>query len=537
MPKNKGNLYKNAASYLQTLIIPHKKWYFISSALAFVYVGTGLLNAKATEWLVDSATQGNASAILLNAGFLALIILSNLIIAYVSGVSTSRLAAGATRDMKRSIANSLVNSDYQSMIDVKAGDALSTVNTDTQTVSGFLSGNLIGLFSQSVMALGAIIYLFCTNPMLMLISFAYTPIGMFLTFTINQKIQKRYPICADKAGEAISTIEQALMQVPVIKSFLIENQIHEKVKQSCGSLLSTEMEIAKWNALLQPACQSTSSIPRILFFIFAGMSVMQGSMTLGTFIAVLDLLAFIIGPSVYFPFMLNSLNKAVAAINRVKRLEDLPRAEKRADDEQYKSHIPSVNFSNLSFGYSGKMILSELSLSYSGAGVIAIKGRSGCGKTTLLDLIAGLLAPTKGTISISGNITAMQQDSFLFNGTVSENIRFGNLNATSDEVSSVMVRSGAENIDRQSDAKEGGGMLSGGQRQRVSLARTILSEADIWLLDEPTSALDEETERIVIDTIKRERTRRLIIISAHRRTLLDIADTVIDLDALGGENR
>ena len=92
-----------------------------------------------------------------------------------------------------------------------------------------------------------------------------------------------------------------------------------------------------------------------------------------------------------------------------------------------------------------------------------------------------------------------------------------------------------ENIDRQSDAKEGGSMLSGGQRQRVSLARTILSEADIWLLDEPTSALDEETEHIVIDTMKRERNRRLIIISAHRRKLLDIADVVIDLDALGGE--
>ena len=443
MPKNKGSQYRNTAFCLQTLIIPHKKWYFLSSALALVSVGTALLNAKVTEWLVDSTTEGKASVILVNAGFLALIVLSNLIIAYVSGVSTSRFAAEATRDMKRSIANSLVNADYQSIIDIKTGDAISTVNTDTQIVSGFLGGDLIGLFSQTVMALGAIIYLFYTNPMLMLITFAYPPIGMFITLTLNRKMQVLYPIRADKAGEALSTIEQALMQVPVIKSFLMENLIHEKVKQSCESVLSTEMEIAKWDALLQPACQSISSIPRILFFIFAGMLAQQGNMTLGTFIAVFDLLTFIIGPSVYFPFMLNSLNKVVASVNRIKRMETLPRAEKISDDEPHKSHMPSVSLNNLSFGYSGKMVLSDLTLSHSGTGIIAVKGKSGSGKTTLLDLVAGLLTPTKGSISISGKIAAMQQDSFLFNGTVSENILLGNLNATNDEVLSAMVRSGA----------------------------------------------------------------------------------------------
>lgn len=534
MPKNKGKLYKNAASYLLKLITPHKNWYFIASILAIVSVGTGLLSAKVTEWLVNSATTGEISAILQNAGLFTFIIIVNLTISYVSGISVARLAAGASRDMKRNIAGAIVDADYQEIINLKAGDAMSTVNSDTQTVSAFLGGDLVGLFSQAVMALGAIVYLLCTNPILMLITFAYTPIGMFFTLTLNKKMQRLYPVRADKAGEALSVIEQALMQVPVIKSFLMEKQIREKVKQSCDSVLSTEMEIAKSDALLQTACASTSSIPRILFIIFAGLAVMHGNMTLGAFIAVFDLLNFIVGPSVYFPFMLNSLNKAVASINRVKRLEKLPKAVEKTDNAQHTEKYPSVVIDNMSFGYGYKLIFDDISLSHIGAGIVAIKGKSGRGKTTLLDLLSGLLVPEKGTINISGNVAAMQQDSFLFSGTSSENIRLGRLNATDEEVSAVMVRSGATGIEKESDAGEGGGKLSGGQRQRISLARTILSDADIWLLDEPTSALDEETERIILDTLETERKRRLIFISAHRRSLLDIADEVIDLDAEGG---
>jgi ABC-type multidrug transport system fused ATPase/permease subunit len=535
MPKNKDKIYKNAFIYLKELIKPHKIWYFIASILALVSVGTGLFSAKVTQWLVDSATTGNMRAVYGNASLFALIIAANLVIAYTSSISVTRLASGAVRDMKRHIAQSLVNADYRTIIRHKTGDMLSTVNSDTQAVTAFLSGDLIGLFSQAVMALGAIIYLLCTNPLLTFVTFAYTPLGMFFTLTLNKKMQKLYLLRADKAGKALSVIEQALMQIPVIKSFLMEKQMRLKVQSSCRAVLETDMKIAGYDAPLQTACSSTAQIPRLVFMVFAGLLVMRGRMTLGAFVALYDLLAFIIGPSVYFPFMLNSLNRAIASIARVKRLEEMPPAP--ADNPAVRSKLhfqPEIKIQNLSFRYESKNILSNLSFTYNGTGIVALKGKSGSGKTTLLDLIAGLLIPSDGSIRLSGAVSAMPQDSFLFDGTISENVRLGNLNASIADVAGSLKRAGAEGLDGEMIGGEGGGRLSGGQRQRVSLARTILSDAPIWLLDEPTAALDADTERIILDMLGAERTKRLIIISAHRQSLFNIADAVLDLDAEGG---
>ena len=258
-------------------------------------------------------------------------------------------------------------------------------------------------------------------------------------------------------------------------------------------------------------------------------------MTLGAFIATFDLLTFIIGPTVYFPFMLNSLNKAIASLNRVKRIEELLPASVEEHPLHHRNEaLPKLTIDNLSFIYGDKKIINKLSFSYSGTGVIVIIGKSGRGKTTLLDLIAGLLIPSDGKIEISGDISSMPQDSFMFNGIISENVLMGNLNASIEEVDSALKRAGAEGLDTAINSGKGGSHLSGGQRQRISLARTILSNAPIWLLDEPTSALDADTESIILNTLEQERNKRLIIVSAHRRSLIDMADSVIDLDSEGG---
>ena len=533
--KNKEHLYNHAIQYIATLIKPHRKWYFIASGLAFVSAAAGILNAKATQGLVDGAKAGQPRDIIYNAVLLGLIIGANYLITRISGVSVAKLAAGASRDMKRNVASALLDADYKEIAVLQAGDAFSTVNTDTKNVSDFLGGDLIGLFSQAIMLLAAVGYLLFTNPLLFAVTFAYTPIGMFFTLNLNKKMQNLYPVRADRAGQALSVTEQALLQIPVIKSFLMEKRLRRKVSQSCDAVLDTEMKIALPDAFLQPACASTSSVPRILFFLFAGALVMRGEMTLGAFIAIFDLLNFIVGPSVYFPFMLNSLNRSVASINRIKRLESLPRA-RMLQPEKKPCGEPTLNIEKLSFGYDAeKPIISSLSFSHRGTGFIAVKGKSGSGKTTLLDLISGLLTPTDGRISVNGGIAVLSQNSFLFSDTILQNVLLGRQDASEDDVLSAMKSAGIESLDSGLVVGDGGSELSGGQRQRVSLARTLLSNAPVWLLDEPTSALDADTERVILDTLERERNRRLILVSAHRASLIEMADVVLDLDACGGE--
>jgi ABC-type multidrug transport system fused ATPase/permease subunit len=531
MPKNKGKPYIMAVTYLGSLINPHKKWFITASLLAAVSAGTGLLNAKVTQLLIDSAVSGKPGDIINKAAMFAGIIILNLLITYISGISVAKLSALATRDMKRRITGALIHAEYEKAIELKAGDTLSTVNADTQNVTDFLSNDLIGLLSQALMLLGAISYLLHTSPLLMLVTFAYTPVGMILALKLNRRMQRQYPGRANKMGQTLSVIEQALMQLPLIKSFLMTKQLRHTVDDACAAVLDTEMKIAVSNALLQPACSSVAMVPRFVFMIFAGIMVMNGGLTLGAFIALLDLLGFVIGPTVYFPFMLNALNKAVASLGRVKGLEEIPRAANVMPEPKASGTSPSVFISQLSFGYRGdKPILSKLSFCHDGPGLIGLKGESGRGKTTLLDLLCGLLVPTEGEIRVAGKTAVMGQDSFLFDGTLLENVLLGKHEACNEEAVAALVRAGADNLNYDATAGNGGQDLSGGQRQRVALARTLLSDAAVWLLDEPTSALDSETEQIVLQTLAEEKARRLIIVAAHRPALLEMADRMIDLD-------
>ena len=200
------------------------------------------------------------------------------------------------------------------------------------------------------MVLGAFIYLLFVNPLLALATFAYTPIGMFFTLSLNHKMNKLYPLNADYKGEALSVVEQALSQIPVIKSFMMEKQVTKRIHEQFNNVYKTEMKISIWNALLQTACSSTARVPQILFIFFAGYMVMKGNLTIGAFVAFFDLIILIIGPTVYFPFLLNGLNNSIASINRIKSLENIP--QNGSIEKVMSSNTPEINMSNICFGYS-----------------------------------------------------------------------------------------------------------------------------------------------------------------------------------------
>jgi ABC-type bacteriocin/lantibiotic exporter with double-glycine peptidase domain len=359
--------------------------------------------------------------------------------------------------------------------------------------------------------------------------------GMFFTLTLNRKMNRLYPKCANSEGQALSVVEQILMQIPVIKSFAMEERMREKVHGQYGAVRDTEMKIATPNALLQTACSSTAQIPRILYLIFAGSLVLNGQMTIGALIAVFDLLNYIIGPSVYFPFMLNGLNRSAASINRISKLGRLPQKATKQKQTETVSAV-MVSMEHLSFSYAeGKPVINDLSFAHTGPGIVVVSGKSGCGKTTLLDLISGLIEPKEGSISVSGGVSAVSQDTYLFAESLFNNVRLARPDASEQDVVSALALAGADRFaaslpqGTHTLIGDGGADLSGGQKQRVSLARTILADNPIWLLDEPTSALDAETEQVVLAVIKEMSVRKLIFISAHRQSLINLADRRIEL--------
>lgn len=546
MPKNENSRYKSAFKFLFKFIKPHRKLYLIAVVISVIIIGVNLLQTYTTQQLIDHSISGNANRVILSIIVFLLIVFLNASLSWCSKVSVGKLSSLCGRDIKRYIANRLINADYKEVIKLKSGDMLNTLNNDTKAVTDFVSDDLVNLFSQFAMAIAAFIYLLLLNPLLCFVTFLYTPIGMFFTLSLNKKLNKLYPQNSDYKGEALSVVEQALSCIPVIKSFVMHKQFINKVRNAYGKVYKNDMQIAVYNALMQPACYSTSWLPRLIYLIFAGRMVMNDSLSIGVFIAVYNLLNFIIGPSVYFPFLLNGLNKSIASINRIIRIENLTQVVKKELRQQLESE-PSIDVKNVSFSYlEDTPVLTNVSFEVCNSGIVALKGESGSGKTTMLDLLCGLHATQEGymnllglnpsEIDISSLISVVSQDIYLFPVSIKENIRFAKSDASDTEIENASKLVGADEFVNQLEkgydtvVGDGKASLSGGQKQRIALAQTILKNAPIWLLDEPTAALDSETESIIINTIKKASKNKIIIVSTHRQALLDIADRVITFE-------
>lgn len=525
MSKNNTLYYKEAIKYIWHIIKPYKFFYIVPSLIVLILVATGLMQAKATQLLIDSTVTRDKSLMTITLCVFLVLIIINTLLTYIKGICISKLSYHAGKELKNKIAKQILYAQYGKLIKLQAGDTIQTLNSDTEAVCSFIGGELINLLSQFTMALGGLVYLICINPLLALVTFAYTPIGMFFTLTLNSKMNRQYPVRSDREGQALSVVEQVLGSIPVIKSFIAEKQTKEKIYGQYLKVFETEMKISKWNALIQTACSSTAMLPRIIYLIFAGYLVVNSKLTIGNFTAVYDLISYIIGPTVYFPFLLNGLNRSIASIYRISKLNELQSTNIIVQKERI--GVPEIQIKNLYFSYEGAgKLINGISFRHRGPGIIALCGKSGSGKTTLIDLIAGLYKPDKGEIEHVGTVAVVSQDTYIFNEDIFENVRTAKPEASDEEVREALLQAGAEAF---IDGDRGFTDLSGGEKQRISLARAIIAGAEIWLLDEPTSALDVVTEKIIIDTIKTHSKDKLILISAHREALIELAERRINL--------
>lgn len=545
MPKIKESNYKSALAYLFKFINPHIKLYFTATIIALILVGINLYQTKVTAELIDSSIAGDKAKILVMFYLFSFIIVVNFILKYINGITITKLSVNVSKDLKNNLCRILLNAEYKELMKRKAGDILSSMNSDVAIVHDFISGNFTDLFAQFVMAFGTFVYLLFVNPMLCLVTFLYTPIGMYFTMTINKKMNVLYPKAADENGEAISVLEQTFSCIPIIKSFVMEKRMKQRILTKLENVYGVQMKIGVYNALMQTACSSTSYIPRIIFMLYAGNLVMNGNITIGMFIAVYDLLNYIIGPSVYFPFLLNGLNQSIASMNRLKKLDEITITKDfnnkilLKEKTLNKEIMPSININNISFEYEdGLQIINNFSFEHKGKGIIAICGESGCGKTTLFDLICGLYLPKNGSISTHGGVSIVSQEAYLFQDTVMENIRIAHNNSSDEDVVGAAEKAEADvfirNLPKEYDTLLGDGNteLSGGQKQRISLARIMLQNTKIWILDEPTSALDSETEELILKVLKMVSKEKLIFISAHKQSVIDVADKVVYMEGV-----
>jgi ABC-type multidrug transport system fused ATPase/permease subunit len=399
--------------------------------------------------------------------------------------------------------------------------------------------------------IGALIILFSTNAKLALVALAPIPIliGGALGYTLTA--HRRYRVQREAASAMNALLMDNLQGVRQIKAFVRENHEDERFAQRADNLREGSLGIMRVWALYSPAMTFAASLGMGLVLWVGGREVLAGILQPGKLIAFLLYLTFFYEPVRQLHGLNQMLQAARAAGERVFDILDTG-VERMDNKRRHAIHTPvrgEVIYQNVGFSYAAdKMVLRGISLHARPGEMIALVGPTGAGKSTLVNMLPAFYEVTSGAITIDGQdiggisleslrqqISVVSQEAFLFNGTVRENILYGKLDATEEEVvAAARAANCHEFISRlpegyDSRVGERGVKLSVGEKQRVSIARALLKDAPILILDEATASVDTGTEKLIQEALERLMANRTSFVIAHRLSTIRKADQILVL--------
>jgi len=346
-------------------------------------------------------------------------------------------------------------------------------------------------------------------------------------------------------------MQESLSGIQIVKAFLMELHESKRIARSMKLLIRARVRNVLWAAASGVGAGFFVGIAGLVVVWYGGSEIIRGNLTIGQYVAFNSFLIYIFGPTQRLVNMNVRIQNSLAAVERVFEILDLkPEEESRAGRGDLKDTKGKVEYCNVSFSYdSARLVLEDISLGVEPGNLVALVGRSGAGKTTLVNLIPRFYEPQSGRILIDGNdiqeialrslrkqIGIVSQETFLFSSSVKDNIRFGRPNATDEEVIRAAKSAHAHEfivkLAQGYDTKVGerGGRLSGGERQRIAIARAILKEPPILILDEATSELDSKSENLIQEAMESLMRNRTTFVIAHRLSTILNADTIVVLD-------
>lgn len=430
------------------------------------------------------------------------------------------------------------------------GDLIKRVTEDTTNIKDFMSDGGRWAFEQMIMFIVVFFILLFTNPGLTLLVFIPVPVVMFALSRFWKQIHIRYSRQWRKNSKCQSILHDIIKGIRTVKSFGKEDDEIKKFSNATFELADVCSDNEKLWALLFPSLTFFTGIGEFLVLYFGGREILGGTLSLGVFVQFTMYITYVYAPLrwiVSFPrWLADAMTSMVKVFEILDEETDVPEA---ADPV----NVPvsgGVSFKGVSFGYKTyEPVLKDINLDIMPGEMIGIVGRSGAGKSTMMNLIMRLYDPGQGQICINGtdirqmspawlheNIGVVFQDTFLFAGSIYDNIAYAKPDATPDEVFAAAKTANAHDFIMQTSdgyntmIGENGYSISGGERQRLSIARAIIKNPDILILDEATSSLDVETESVIQESLGRLIEGRTTIAIAHRLSTLRSADRLIVLD-------
>ncbi len=542
---------KSAVSKVLKKIKPYTEYLILAILSAVISVSLTLyipvLTGNAIDNIIDKGNVNfeNIIQILI---YIGIGIAGVTVFQWMMNYFTNIISYKTVRDLRREVFRKFNNVPLSYIDTHSHGDLISRVINDIDAVGDGLTQMFLQLFSGIVTIVGTLIFMLFINWKIAIAVVVLTPLSLFVAAFIGKLSHRRFVRQQTLQGEISSYVEEHVGNQRIVKAFSYEQRAFEDFERYNTELYDVGFKAQFAGALANPSTRLVNAIVYAAVGIFGAVTAISGGITVGQLSCFLTYANQYTKPFNEVTGVLTQLQTAIAAADRV--FEVLEAEDENPDPENAKTIADckgSIKIENVYFSYTkDKPLITDFSLNAKSGTHIAIVGPTGCGKTTFINLLMRFYDATSGKISIDGvNIIDMKrddlrkiygmvlQDSWLFSGTIMENLRYGNENASEDEVIAAAKAAYAHSFIRRMPngyntvISEGGGNLSQGQKQLLCIARAMLTNPAVLILDEATSSIDTLTESRVQKAFAKMMKGRTSFVVAHRLSTIKESDIIL----------
>jgi len=532
-------------------MLPYKFAMFVIITCIIVSSVTNLFSPYLLGLAIDNYIMvGDMNGLLRISALYLLAMVGNWVAMAVQGYAVSWIGQRLIYDLRNKLMEKIMFQSFKYHDYKRAGDLISTVINDTSILrESFISG-IFHIVSDVFSLIGVIIAMYLLNVPLTLVTLLTLPVMLLIAYVFSRKFRQAYRRTREKIAEVTVRVQESISGIRVIQAFGREEDSQARFQMSATEQFEAQLQAGKLMAIFWPTVSFIGNIGTIVVLLYGGFLSAQGRLEVGVLVAFLAYVTRFMNPIMQLTNFYDMLQAALAASDRIFNVLESEVDVKDAPDAIELPRVKGdIKYENVWFEYvKGIPVLKNINLHIKPGEKIAIVGPTGSGKTTLVYLLARFYDVTSGSISIDGidirkvkqeslrkQIAFVPQDTFLFRGTIMDNIRIGKPDATDDEVIDVCKRLGIHEFIMRlpkgydTDAGEAGRKLSTGERQLISFARAMLKDPPILVLDEALSAVDPKTEYMIKYAIRKLLENRTAIIIAHRLTLARDWDRIIVL--------
>lgn len=542
----------NSFKHLFGYALRHKSPFIFAIVVAFLFASIKFFIPQVTRYTIDIIIPQKQFTVLpaLAIGILFFYILFGILNSYrvyLINVFGQRVIDSIRTDLY----NHIQNLSTSFFVNNRTGNLMSCLVRDVDSVGNLFTSNLAEILIDSASVLVLIAYMLSMDWKLALLVMVTWPSIVYIMRMSQKKLGVAYRELETQAAEVSNILQDTISSIQAIKSFGNEQyEIDRFAKCSRNYMDSNIQAIRRWS-VVSPILNILNNLSHIIVLVLGSWEVMLGKLTIGELTTFLMYVHLITKPFERFNGLIDIIQRALAGADRIFEVLALqPEVTQKEDAIHLKSVQGSLKFEDVEFGYeSNQKILHQLTLDIQPGMKVALVGSSGAGKSTIAKLAARFYDPQQGRVLIDGydvrdvsldslreHIGIVSQETLLLYGTVRDNIAYGKLDATDEEIEAAAKAAYAHDFimdlpnGYNSVIGERGVKLSGGQKQRIAIARVLLKNPEFVILDEATSALDTESERMIQESVKQMLVGRTSLIIAHRLSTVQDVDRIVVLE-------